>query len=85
MKFLVAKVVIRDGLMKLNSLWKIRIKEQIFGNGIIFDSTRVLLLVGTGWNFTFLAISSDHLGLVGLVKKHFDYLWEDAEPIYLPH
>ena len=80
-KFLVARDVVRDGLVKLNSLGKIRIKEQMFGNGIISDSRRVMLLVGTGRDSTYLAISSDHLGLVGLTKEYFDYLWEDAEPI----
>lgn len=80
-KFLVAKDVVRDGLMKLNSLRKIRVKEQMFGIGIISDSRRVMLLVGTRRDSTYLAISSDHLGLVGLAKEYFDYLWEDAEPI----
>jgi sugar-specific transcriptional regulator TrmB len=80
-KFLVARDVLRDGLMKLNKLGTIRIKEQMFGNGIISDSRRVMLLVGTGRDSTYLAISSDHLGLVGLAKEYFDYLWADAEPI----
>jgi sugar-specific transcriptional regulator TrmB len=81
MRFLVARDVVQDGLMTLHGLGTIRLKEHMFGNGIISDGRRVMLLVGTGRDSTYLAISSDHLGLVGLAKEYFDYLWADAEAI----
>jgi hypothetical protein len=48
----------------------------MFGNGIISDSSSVMLIVGTDPDL--IAICSDHLDLVGLSKEYFDYMWADT-------
>ena len=64
----------------IGAYFQIRVKKQMFGNGIISDSRSIMLIVGTGRDSEYVAICSDHLGLVGLSKEYFEYLWEDAEP-----
>ena len=56
-----------------STLW---LKKQMFGNGIISDGRSVMLIVGTDPDLV--AICSDHLGLVGLSKEYFDYMWADT-------
>lgn len=72
----------RDSLRPLKGLAEIRFREQMFGGGLISDSTRIVLLLGEepekGLS---LAISSDHLGLVGFGKSYFEYLWENSKPL----
>lgn len=80
-KIMVARSVSEDLLTNLRSLGEVRVKNQMFGNGVISDSRRVMLLVGTARDSGYLAVYSDHLGLVGLAKEYFEYLWEDAEPV----
>lgn len=78
-KIMVTREIDSDALTELKGLGEIRVKEQMFGNGIISDSRKVMLLVGIGRDSDYLAICSDHLGLAGLAKEYFEYLWEDAK------
>lgn len=66
---------------KLSSLAEIRLKEQMFGGGIIADSREVILLLGDERGGISFAIWSEHAGLAKFAKNYFEYLWKDAEPI----
>ena len=72
----------KASLRTLRELAEIRVREQMFGGGLISDSSRIVLLLGEepekGLS---LAISSDHLGLVRFGKSYFEYLWENSKPL----
>jgi len=80
-KILVAAKVDPNSLRELGRFGEVRVKEQMFGNGIIVDGRRVMLLLGRGEGSEYLAICSDHMGLAELSKEYFEYLWHDAEDI----
>ncbi len=72
----------RDALKKLKGLAEVRVREQMFGGGIISDSNQIILLLGEEREKDLtLAISSDHLGLVKFGKSYFEYLWENSKPV----
>ena len=65
---------------KISSLADLRMKENMFGGGVIVDSTEVILLLGRGsGNREALAIWSDHAGLASFAKNYFEFLWLDAQ------
>ena len=71
----------RETLRKLSGLADVRVREQMFGGGIISDSSQIILLLGEEPEKGLtLAISSDHLGLVKFGKAYFEYLWENSNP-----
>jgi hypothetical protein len=57
----------------------VRVKENMFGGGIISDRKRALLLLGGGKDSEYVAISSDHIGLADLSREYFEYLWKEAK------
>lgn len=71
----------RDTVRKLKGVADVRLREQMFGGGIISDSDQIILLLGEdpGKGLS-LAISSDHLGLVSFGKSYFEYLWDNSKP-----
>ncbi len=72
----------KDSLRTLRELAEIRVREQMFGGGLISDSSRIVLLLGEEREKGLsLAISSDHLGLVRFGKSYFEYLWENSRPL----
>jgi len=79
-KLMVTKEVNEDILRKISKLAEIRLRDQMFGGGIISDGKEVMLFLG-GNGGEALAIWSDHLGLTKLAKDYFEYLWRDAKPL----
>jgi HTH-type transcriptional regulator, sugar sensing transcriptional regulator len=79
---MITGLVNREALKVLAGLAEVRVREQMFGGGLISDSSRIILLLGEepekGLS---LAISSDHLGLVKFGKSYFEYLWENSKPL----
>ena len=72
----------RETLRKIRGLAEVRVREQMFGGGIISDSNQIILLLGEEPERGLtLAISSDHLGLVKFGKSYFEYLWENSKPV----
>lgn len=67
-------------IKKLNDIADVRLKEQMFGGGIISDSREVVLLLGGEESGISFAIWSDHVGLAKFAKNYFEYLWREAEP-----
>jgi sugar-specific transcriptional regulator TrmB len=75
-----------DSLRKIASLSQLRLKENMFGGGVISDAREVILLLGGGregvadTSGSALAIWSDHAGLASFAKSYFDFLWREATP-----
>jgi len=68
-------------MSKLSKICEVRVREQMFGGGVIADGREVILLLGQeGEEAIGLAIWSDHIGLSKFAKNYFEYLWEEAEP-----
>lgn len=55
----------------------VRIREPLFGGGVIVDGREVLLVLKSGGSS--LGIWSDEVGLARFAKEYFEYLWEDVE------
>ncbi len=72
----------RETLRAIRGLAEVRVREQMFGGGIISDSNQIILLLGEEPEMGLtLAISSEHLGLVHFGKSYFEYLWENSKPV----
>ena len=74
------KTPMTETMMKLTKLCEVRVREQMFGGGIIADGREVILLLGQeGDEAISLAIWSDHIGLAKFAKNYFEYLWADSK------
>jgi hypothetical protein len=76
---MVAEGIDMRSLEELSGLGEVRVKEKMFGGGIISDRMSVMLLLGSAKDSEPLAICSDHLGLAGLSREYFEYLWNEAK------
>ena len=62
-------------------LAKVRIRDEMFGGGVVADGRESILFLGEGaGDHKALAIWSDHVGLTMVAKVYFQHLWETAEP-----
>jgi hypothetical protein len=72
----------KDVIKTLKGLAEVRIREQMFGGGMISDSKEIIILLGEEPEKGLtLAISSDHEGLIKFGKIYFDFLWDNSKPI----
>ena len=62
----------------LARLGEVRLRDQMFGGGVIADTNQVILLLGGSENESQLAIWSAHTSLAKFAKNYFDYLWSDS-------
>jgi HTH-type transcriptional regulator, sugar sensing transcriptional regulator len=66
----------------LSRVAEVRLRDGLFGGGIIGDAKHVVILLGEGTgeggSFEPIAIWADHAGLAGFAKGYFQYLWEDT-------
>jgi len=70
-----------EAMAKLSKFCEVRVREQMFGGGIIADGREVILLLGQERDEAVsLAIWSDHIGLSKFAKNYFEYLWSDSLP-----
>lgn len=70
-------------LERLTKFAEVKVREQMFGGGIVSDMSEVVLLLGEDRQAKSpLAIWSDHLGLARLAKTYFEYLWNEATFYY---
>ncbi len=71
----------KDTVGRLKELVQVRVREQMFGGGIISDSNEIIILLGEEPEKGLtLAISSHHAGLVKFGKSYFEFLWENSRP-----
>ena len=71
-----------DSVKALSRVATVRIKDGIYGGGIISDKKDVIILLGSeaGKMFTpdMVAIWADHAGLAGFAREYFEYLIKDS-------
>jgi sugar-specific transcriptional regulator TrmB len=81
-KILASAEISSDTVKTLSRVADVRLKEGLFGGGIIGDAKHVVILLGEGsgenGSFEPIAIWADHGGLAGFAKGYFQYLWEDV-------
>ena len=73
-------------IKSISRVAEIRLKNSMFGGGVIGDSKQVLILLGEGKsdinnNYDLIAIWAEHVGLASFAKDYFKYLWEDGKRI----
>ncbi len=72
----------KDSIRKLKGLAEVRVREQMFGGGMISDSNQIIIFLGEEPEKGLtLAISSEHEGLVRFGKSYFEFLWESSKPV----
>jgi sugar-specific transcriptional regulator TrmB len=68
-------------LNRLAYLSELRVRDQMFGGGVISDAREVILLLGDDEkSSSSIAICSEHPGLAKLAKSYFTYLWDESKP-----
>ena len=68
-----------ETMAKLSRVCEVRVRDQMFGGGVIADGREVILLLGQEREEAIgLAIWSDHIGLSKFAKNYFEFLWEDS-------
>ncbi len=65
-------------IKKLLSKAEIRVRDPMFGGGVISDSRTVVLMLSMSEG-DYAAIASNHPYLAMLAESYFNYLWEGAE------
>ncbi len=81
MKIMVSTGTSDNILRGLSRHADIRIRDQMFGGGVIADGRQVILLLGAeGGPAHHLAIWADHPGLTRFSRSYFDYLWNESTP-----
>lgn len=64
-------------LKKIASIAEVRVRDQMFGGGVIVDGKEAMLFLGE--EKPTLVIWSNHLGLVKFARDYFQYLWNSSE------
>jgi len=64
---------------ELSVVGEVRVREGMFGGGVIVDGREALLLLGE--EKPTLVIWSNHIGLVKFAKDYFQQLWNTAETL----
>ena len=71
-----------DTVQALSRVAEVRLKDGLFGGGVIGDGKHVVILLGEGTgengNMEPIARWADHEGLAGFAKGYFQYLWDDV-------
>jgi sugar-specific transcriptional regulator TrmB len=79
-KLMVAgKVEDWKGLKNLEGIAELRIRDKMFGGGIIVDGKEAMLFLGE--DKPSLVIWSNHVGLVQFARDYFQFLWDSSEKI----
>jgi sugar-specific transcriptional regulator TrmB len=66
----------KKGIEKMGDVAEIRVRDHMFGGGIIVDGKEALLVLGE--KKPTLIIWSDHVGLVKFAMDYFQYLWSSS-------
>jgi sugar-specific transcriptional regulator TrmB len=72
----------QETVRMISRVASVRLKNNMFGGGVIGDSRQVVILLAEGRSdngaFEPIAIWADHPGLARFAKDYFQYLWTDA-------
>jgi len=64
---------------KVANVGEARVRDGLFGGGVIVDSKEALLFLGE--DKPTLVIWSNHMGLVTFARDYFQYLWSSSEKL----
>lgn len=67
------------GVEKLEGIGEMRVRDSMFGGGVIVDGREALLFLGE--DEAMLVIWSNHMGLVKFARDYFQYLWSSSEKV----
>ncbi|MEM2855822.1 MAG: helix-turn-helix domain-containing protein [Candidatus Nitrosocaldaceae archaeon] len=69
-----------DVIKALSRVSEVRLKDSMFGGGVISDSEKVVILLAGEIDKPgeALAIWAEHAGLARFAREYFQYLWKDA-------
>ena len=75
----------KDSTVAIKRVAKVKVKEGLFGGGIISDKRYVVILLGPERGDTksseIVAIWADHAGLAVFAREYFEYLLKDSKEI----
>lgn len=77
--FMVSKQATAWNLKELEKVAEVRVRDQMFGGGIIVDGKEAILFLGE--EKPTLVIWSNHLGLVQFAKDYFQHLWDSPKEV----
>jgi len=77
--FMVSKQSTAWNLKELERFAEVRVRNQMFGGGVIVDGKEAILFLGE--DKPTLVIWSNHLGLVQFAKDYFQHLWDSSKHI----
>ncbi|MGD6807294.1 MAG: TrmB family transcriptional regulator [Candidatus Bathyarchaeia archaeon] len=66
-------------IKKFSGLGELRIRDHMFGGGIIADGKEAMLFLGE--DKPTLVIWSNHVGLVGFAREYFQFLWDSSASV----
>ncbi len=66
-------------IKKYSGLGELRIRDHMFGGGIIADGKEAMLFLGE--DKPSLVIWSNHVGLVGFAREYFQFLWDSSATV----
>ncbi|MCW4044619.1 MAG: TrmB family transcriptional regulator [Candidatus Bathyarchaeota archaeon] len=66
-------------LKKSASVSELRVRDHMFGGGVIADGKEAMLFLGE--NKPSLVIWSNHVGLVGFAREYFQFLWDTSAAV----
>jgi sugar-specific transcriptional regulator TrmB len=66
-------------LKKSPSVRELRVREHMFGGGVITDGKEAMLFLGE--HKPSLVIWSNHVGLVGFAREYFQFLWDSSAKV----
>jgi HTH-type transcriptional regulator, sugar sensing transcriptional regulator len=78
--------IAQPSLERISAISELRVKDNMFGGGVICDAKEVVILLGGNRSSddqreSALAIWSDHEGLAAFAKNYFEFLWAEANPV----
>ncbi len=75
----------KESIKSIKRVATVKIKQGLFGGGIISDKRYVVILLGPelgGINTSdVVAIWADHSGLAGFARQYFEYLLKDSKKV----
>jgi len=75
----------KESLQAISRVADVKVKEGLFGGGIISDKRYVVILLGpeisSSSSSEIVAIWADHSGLAGFAREYFEYLLRDAKEV----
>jgi sugar-specific transcriptional regulator TrmB len=66
-------------LKKVSAVSELRVRDQMFGGGIIIDGKQAILFLGE--DKPSLVIWSNHVGLVRFAREYFQFLWDSSKKV----